>query len=44
MDKVVPHLRGKLLIEGTGHWIQQERPAQVNAALIDFARDYAINA
>jgi pimeloyl-ACP methyl ester carboxylesterase len=44
MDKVVPHLRRKLLIEGAGHWIQQERPAEVNAALIDFARDYAINA
>ena len=44
MESVVPHLRRKLLIEGAGHWIQQERPAQVNAALIDFARDYAINA
>jgi pimeloyl-ACP methyl ester carboxylesterase len=44
MHSVVPHLRRKLLIEGAGHWIQQERPAEVNAALIDFARDYAINA
>jgi pimeloyl-ACP methyl ester carboxylesterase len=44
MDSVVPDLKRKLLIEGAGHWIQQERPAEVNAALIDFARDYAINA
>src|SRR5207302_11313134 len=27
MDKDVPHLRRKLLIEGAGHWIQQEQPA-----------------
>ena len=44
MDSVVPDLKRKLLIDGAGHWIQQERPAEVNAALIDFARDYAINA
>jgi pimeloyl-ACP methyl ester carboxylesterase len=44
MDGVVPNLRRKLLIEGAGHWIQQERPAEVNAALIDFARAHATNA
>lgn len=32
----VPRLRDKLLIEGAGHWIQQERPAEVNAALLRF--------
>ncbi len=37
----VPNLRGKVLIEGAGHWIQQERPAEVNAALLQFlAADY----
>ena len=37
----VPNLRGKVLIEGAGHWIQQERPAEVNAALLRFlAADY----
>lgn len=41
MDAQVPNLRGKLLIEGAGHWIQQERPAEVNAALLRFlAVDY----
>lgn len=29
-------LRGQIVIEGAGHWIQQERPDQVNAALLAF--------
>ncbi len=28
--------RGATLIEGEGHWVQQEAPAAVNAALLDF--------
>jgi pimeloyl-ACP methyl ester carboxylesterase len=37
----VPKLRAKVLIPGAGHWIQQERPAEVNAALLGFlAADY----
>lgn len=37
----VPHLRETVLIPGGGHWIQQERPAEVNAALLRFlAADY----
>jgi pimeloyl-ACP methyl ester carboxylesterase len=40
MGDVVPNLKRKLLIEGAGHWIQQERPDAVNAALIEFARAY----
>jgi pimeloyl-ACP methyl ester carboxylesterase len=40
MDTVVPNLQRKILIEGAGHWIQQERPAEVNAALIEFAREH----
>jgi pimeloyl-ACP methyl ester carboxylesterase len=38
MERVLPNLRQKLIIEGAGHWIQQERPDEVNAALIDFLR------
>jgi pimeloyl-ACP methyl ester carboxylesterase len=38
LASVVPNLTGKILIEGAGHWIQQERPAEVSAALIAFAR------
>jgi pimeloyl-ACP methyl ester carboxylesterase len=34
----VPGLRRTVVIEGAGHWTQQERPAEVNAALLDFLR------
>jgi pimeloyl-ACP methyl ester carboxylesterase len=34
----VPNLRRTLLIEGAGHWVQQERPEEVNAALLEFLR------
>lgn len=32
-------LRGKVLIEGAGHWNQQEAPEQTNTALLDFLAD-----
>jgi pimeloyl-ACP methyl ester carboxylesterase len=28
----------QLMIEGAGHWLQQERPDEVNAALLDFLK------
>ena len=36
MDEWVTDLRGKVVIDGAGHWVQQEKPAEVNAALLDF--------
>ena len=36
-DKVAD-LRLSRLIEGAGHWVQQERPNEVNAALLEFLR------
>ena len=43
LEVSVPNLRGKVLIPGAGHWIQQERPAEVNAALLRFlAVDYPV--
>jgi pimeloyl-ACP methyl ester carboxylesterase len=36
MDRWYADLRGKVIIPGAGHWIQQERPAEVNAALLEF--------
>ena len=41
LGKSVPELRETVLIPGAGHWIQQERPLEVNAALLRFlAADY----
>ena len=28
--------RGNVIIDGAGHWVQQEKPAEVNAALLHF--------
>jgi pimeloyl-ACP methyl ester carboxylesterase len=36
MERVLPNLKGKLIIEGAGHWVQQERADEVNVALIGF--------
>jgi pimeloyl-ACP methyl ester carboxylesterase len=36
MEQTVPQLRQKVLLPGAGHWIQQERPAQVNQLLLEF--------
>jgi pimeloyl-ACP methyl ester carboxylesterase len=44
LDSVVPNLEAKILLEGAGHWIQQERPGEVNAALIAFARRHLVSA
>ncbi|MEU6113438.1 alpha/beta hydrolase [Streptomyces sp. NPDC047117] len=36
LDKVAPKLHRKVTLPGCGHWTQQERPAEVNEALLDF--------
>lgn len=36
MEQTVPNLRKKVLLPGAGHWIQQERPVEVNQLLIEF--------
>ena len=38
LERVLPNLTRKLIIDGAGHWIQQERPDEVNAALIAFLK------
>jgi pimeloyl-ACP methyl ester carboxylesterase len=38
MDPAVPGLRRKLILDGAGHWIQQERPEEVTAELLGFLR------
>jgi pimeloyl-ACP methyl ester carboxylesterase len=42
MERVLPNLKQKLIIGGAGHWIQQERPEEVNAALIRFLKENAV--
>ena len=36
--KTLPGLRGSHILDGAGHWVQQERPAEVNKLLIDFLK------
>jgi pimeloyl-ACP methyl ester carboxylesterase len=38
MERVLPNLKAKIILNGAGHWVQQERPDEVNAALIDFLK------
>ncbi|MBM4440384.1 MAG: alpha/beta hydrolase [Candidatus Rokubacteria bacterium] len=38
LKHVVPGLRESIVLEGCGHWTQQERPAEVNAAMLRFLR------
>jgi pimeloyl-ACP methyl ester carboxylesterase len=38
LKKFVPRLDPTIMLPGCGHWTQQERPAEVNAAVIDFLK------
>jgi pimeloyl-ACP methyl ester carboxylesterase len=38
MDGWLDDDRGRILVEGAGHWVQQEDPAPVNEALLTFLR------
>jgi pimeloyl-ACP methyl ester carboxylesterase len=35
----VPQLRSKIMLPGCGHWTQQQRASEVNAAMIDFLHE-----
>jgi pimeloyl-ACP methyl ester carboxylesterase len=39
VERVLSNLKQKLIIDGAGHWVQQERANEVNAALIAFLGD-----
>jgi pimeloyl-ACP methyl ester carboxylesterase len=34
----MPNCRRQVIIPGAGHWIQQERPQEINQLLVDFAK------
>ena len=36
MARVLPDFRGTTVVEGAGHWVQQEKPDETNAALLEF--------
>ena len=36
LEQTMPSLGKKVLLPGAGHWIQQERPAEVNELLLEF--------
>jgi epoxide hydrolase A/B len=38
LTKFVPQLRKTLILPGCGHWTQQERPDEVNAAMLEFLK------
>ena len=38
LPRYIPNLRGTIMLPGCGHWTQQERPDEVNKAMIDFLR------
>ena len=38
LEANVPKLAGKVVIPNCGHWTQQEKPVEVNAAVLDFLR------
>src|SRR5713101_386607 len=38
MDRWLSDLRGKVIVEGAGHWVQAEKPAPVNEALLGFLK------
>jgi pimeloyl-ACP methyl ester carboxylesterase len=38
LKQFVPNLRQTVILPGCGHWTQQERPTEVNAAIIEFLK------
>jgi len=38
LKSLVPNLAPMVVLEGCGHWTQQERPDEVNSALLEFLR------
>ena len=42
LSKFVPNLRRTVMLPGCGHWTQQERPGEVNAAMIAFLRELGV--
>lgn len=39
LEEAIPNLRRKVLLAGAGHWLQQERPQEVNRLLLEFLNE-----
>jgi len=39
MKAALPDFRGATVVDGAGHWVQQEKPDEVNAAVLKFLAD-----
>jgi pimeloyl-ACP methyl ester carboxylesterase len=39
LEKNMPNLKQKILIPGAGHWVQQERPQEVNRLILEFLKN-----
>ncbi len=39
LQAFTPNLRQTIILSGCGHWTQQERPAEVNAAMLEFLQE-----
>jgi len=39
LSRFVPKLRQTIMLPGCGHWTQQERPAEVNTAMLEFLKN-----
>jgi len=38
LKQFVPNLQQSIILPGCGHWTQQERPAEVNTAILGFLK------
>jgi len=38
LERNVPNLKGKFILPGAGHWVNQERPEEVNQLLLPFLK------
>ncbi len=43
LEQNMPNLKQKVLLPGAGHWIQQERPSEVNRLLIEFLANLQVD-
>ena len=41
LERNVPNLKGKFILPGAGHWVNQERPGEVNQLLIPFLKSFS---